>query len=301
MVPRCPLPTTDWENSTFPSRSQPLTYGDPAGQERPEADEDAGLGRTAACGHLAPDPGSGNAGSGWAGRVRPRAPGPGGPRAPLRSSERQSGPTFSAPRKDAWLSRVSGAGSGARLQARVPAPERPGRGGRAHPAPCACLPTPAGGKQQERAPSRLPARREPNFLYLGRGGGLSAEGAPSRVLPGQGRSTEAGPSPSPLRPRQQYGVAGTAGGTEPCSCRRTHPPPLPRAAEHGGGGCQAAERRTPTAVPAEGLEGFPSVSLGAGRAPRPPSLPFPTLCKREPEKDDPLTFSQSSHETPVLQ
>lgn len=61
------LPTAAWQSSTFPSRSRSLTCDDPAGQERPEADEDLRFRHPDACGHLAPVVGrgpSGNAGSG---------------------------------------------------------------------------------------------------------------------------------------------------------------------------------------------------------------------------------------------
>lgn len=116
------------------------------------------------------------------------------------------------------VSPTSGAGSCAGLRARFPLPSaRPGVGGRTreHPAPCARHPLPLAENNRSRAPSRLPSRREPNFLYLGRGGGLyvkgALRGAPSQVQAGPGRSTEAGPSPSPLRPGRQPSVAGTSG------------------------------------------------------------------------------------------
>jgi hypothetical protein len=132
-----------------------LTCGDPAGQERPEAEQDAELGRPAACGHIAPDPPQGLPRSP---RGTPCAPAPG------RSSGRRSGPLSAVlpPSQEGCLRGEprSGAGSPA-----GPSPERRAGGRRTPP-----LRPPAhsaGGKQQARAPSRLPCRRAPNFLHLG--------------------------------------------------------------------------------------------------------------------------------------
>lgn len=155
------------------------------------------------------------------------------------------------------LSPMSGGGSSAGLPARFCLRSARPRGGRAHPALCARHPLPLAENNRSGTPSRLPSRREPNFLYLGRGGGLYAKGArpgaPSRVRPGRGWSAEAGPSPSPLRPGRQPGVAGTAGpGRDPQLPQDGTPlPGAPAAAPGGawpagGAGCQAAEFRVPS-------------------------------------------------------
>lgn len=174
--------------------------------------------------------------------------------------------------------------------------ERPARGGRAHPALCARHPLRLAENNRSGTPSRLPSRREPNFLYLGRGGGLYAKGArpgaPSRLQPGRGWSAEAGPSPSPLRPGRPPGVAGTAGpgralqlpqdGT-PAPARRLLPPPgrsrcsTRRSVASRGAGCQAAEFRVPSAsqLSSSGVLVCCPVLRAAARAAMAVSYPLP--------------------------
>lgn len=221
-------------------------------------------------------------------------------------------PLSATPRKDAWGEPDVTGWELLWAPRAILSPERPARGGRAHPAPCARHPLPLAENNRSWAPSR-PSRREPNFLYLGPGGGLYAKGArrgaPSRVGAGLGRSTEAGPSPSPLsRAGPGKGVRLLQDGTL-APARRLLPP--------GRSGCgtrrSVASRRG--RLPRGRIQGPLGLAvLGIlrcfpvpcpGRTPGPPSLPFSTLCRRkaslEQEKDDPLDLpAKSRHETLVL-
>lgn len=131
------------------------------------------------------------------------------------------------------MSPMSGARSCAGLQAPL-SPERPAPGGRAHPAPGARHSLPLTENNRSWVPSRLPSRREPNFLYLGRGGGLYAKGArpgtPSRVGAGRGRSAEAGSSPSPLARDSGPESRGKWAAQSPAAAAGRHSPLDPPAA-----------------------------------------------------------------------
>lgn len=172
--------------------------------------------------------------------------------------------------------------SSAGLRVRFSLPSARPRGWEGAPRPLRPPPTtPARGKNNRSgAPSRLPSRREPNFLYLGPGGGLYAKGARpgSPSGPAGGGAQRLGP---PRAPRalgcspEARGQLGRA-GAELCSCRRTTPrsrqPAAPPAAPGGPGG-QAAECGVPPAsqlscaAPRRGCPfAFPVLRAGARAA-----------------------------------
>lgn len=114
--------------------------------------------------------------------------------------------------------------------------ESPYRGRRAHPAPCARHPLPLKENNRNGTPFRLPSRREPNFLYLGPGGGLYAKGArPEPTLAPAGEERGGWALPEPIPPGEAAGSLGdswarqssaVAAGRYPCPC----PPAAPSGA-----------------------------------------------------------------------
>ena len=186
-----------------------------------------------------------------------------------------------------------------------------GRGWEGAPRPSCPHPLPLAENNRSRSPARLPSRREPNFLYLGQGGGLYAKdarpGSLSRLGPGQGRSAAAGPSPSPPRPelRAARSRGDSWAGQSFAAAAGRHP--YPRAAS----GCRGlplqhpAERREPEG-PAAKLQNsgsprcpslaslgiamcFPVLRAGARAAIAAFSTPGRRKASLEQEKDDPWT------------
>lgn len=120
------------------------------------------------------------------------------------------------------------------------------------------------------APFRLASRREPNFLYLGPGGGLYAKGAHPDCQAdsgpaGGGGAQRLGPPRAHSPPGRQPGVSGTAGpgraqqllqDDTPAPAHRPPPPGRsscnPRrsgASRRGRASCQATEFGVPSASP----------------------------------------------------
>lgn len=195
---------------------------------------------------------SGNAGSGRAGCAPPR-----GPSAPPGSSAPRTRSPSRGPGKDA-----RGAGRLLRGCERrgapgaILSPERSARGGRAHPAPCTRHPlrsrkTTGAGLP----PPPLPSRREPDFLYLDRGGGLYAKGARpgsrNRLGPAGGGAHRLGP------PRAHAALGGRRrrGDSRAGPGRALQLPP-------DGTPCPAASGSLPGAPPA--APGAASRAAGAG-------------------------------------
>lgn len=185
-------------------------------------------------------------------------------------------------------------------------PERPAWGRSAHPAPCA-HPQPLEENNRSGTPFRLPSRREPNFLYLGRGGGFYAKGArPELTLAPAGEERRGWALPKPIPPREAARSLGDSWARH--SSAGTIPLPLPAgcsllsasalspagASQARGEACQAAEFRVPSASQLSYSRDSHLFSCVSGRTPGPPSLPFSTLCRTkaslEQEKDDPLDF-----------
>lgn len=250
-------PSAAGEKSTFPFRSRPLTCGDPAGQQRPEAEEDAGLARPAARGHLAPDPRSGNAGSG---RCAPRAPAPGAERSSRVPRRRPRGCPGSA---------AAAGGEGA-----PPCPQRARRAENSSGA----------------GASRLPSRREPDFLHLGREEGFMQRARRAVRGQGWGRNAKLGPPRGhSARDSRRLEWRGHWAGRA-----LQLPQDAPRPEQRGEPAARLRDAgRLGRARPA--APGLSSVSPGPGRAPAPPSLPVATLCRTERD-----LRARSSRGTPVL-
>lgn len=151
-------------------------------------------------------------------------------------------------------------------------PERPARGRRAHPAPCARHPLPLEENNRSGTPFRLPSRREPNFLYLGRGGGLYAKGArPEPTLAPAGEERRGWALPKPIPPREAARSLGdscarqraaAAAGRYPCPC----PPAAPSRAP----GLEHPQERGEPEGPAAKLQ-----NAGSPRRPRLATLGAP--------------------------
>lgn len=285
----CPPPTAAWRTSTSPSGSRPLPAATQRASSAPRQRRTWGSGARAA---ISPRMRAGplRKRRGWPGGVcAPQGSGPRGTKCSSRSPARRSGSAFRGPGRDA-----GGRGSltGGELRGApgaILSPERPARGGRAHPAPGprhplrsrkttgAGLPPTAhpGGSPTS---STLTGRRA---LCKGR-----APGSRSRLCPaGRGRSAEAGPSPSPRRPGRPPASRGPRGRAGPCSRPGRHPgvrgqrPPggrsarTPGGASPAGGGRSGCRAPVPGASPPSGSRTpwFPLLPAGAG----PPSLPLP--------------------------
>lgn len=156
----------------------------------------------------------------------------------------------------------------------------------AHPTPRARHLLRPKGNNRSGAPFRLASRREPNFLYLGPGGGLYAKGAhpdcqaDSGPAGGEERRGWALPEPTPPRggnPESQ----GQLGRAELSSCCRMTPlprptgRPLPGALAATPGGAARAGGAVPAAKPQ---------NSGSPRPPRLAALGIP-VCFPVPGAD----------------